>query len=271
MNKKLNVLGIIILAILLIFCLVICVFYFSSNDVKLVQSNITEISYTDNENYYKVKNIPKKISDSYISIINSIESLRGESYKYKLAYINDDDIPELIINDPGYSIGIIVYLNGEFYSMAEHGLSKKIENNKLENTMQLEMPLVYGSSNIVSYNYAPKENTIICNIHNPIISRLEIYDVHQSDLNFEYSLSATRFDKLIYSNLEEFSQKLSELENKIKQNSTYADNFSEKYYLNNKQISKAKYDVLANNTSYSLEANSYFATDMIEYLTSIAN
>ena len=270
MKKGLRLSCISFLVIFIIIFCVKCSINFLSSDTKLGKSTFNNWSSKETTSP-DIKNISKDLSESYISIINSIESLQKETYTYKLAYINDDDIPELIINDPGYSIGIIMYLDGNFYSIAEHGLSKIIENNKIENLMQLGFPLVYGLSNKVTYSYIPKGNTITCKFEHPLLSRLEIYDIHENELNVEYSLSKTRFKNLIYSSLDEFNKELSDLENIIKENPKYSDNFSEKYYLNKKQIEKHTYDLLTNHTSFSLEATCMSSIYMIDYIKSITN
>ena len=220
------------------------------NTVNEINNSVDSNSSAENiTNDSNVNDETKNLISSYISIINSIELLnKGQdvSYKYKLAYINEDDLPELIVDYTGYDTSIITSLNNELCIIKnEEGepTDNKIKNSKITNLDNLHL-LGYGISNRVGYEYVPKKNTISCTLGSINESYTEIYQINGDRLNEPSTLSVVFED--------ESSQK-------------------GKYYLDGKLIDKEKYNNLFKEIedAQSLEEETLEAKEMIKYLNNI--
>ena len=82
---------------------------------------------------------------AYINTINDyIDNYENETdeLRYDLIYVNEDDIPELVIGLPGYYVSLYTYSAGQVYTvMDEYG---------------------YGAMGNHGYSYIPKQNVISC-------------------------------------------------------------------------------------------------------------
>lgn len=75
---------------------------------------------------------------AYVHIVNLFE-MQG-NYKYDLIYVDDDDIPELVVDAPGYNMNMYTYENGHVNCMMD-GWG-------------------YGAMGNTGYEYVPRKNCI---------------------------------------------------------------------------------------------------------------
>lgn len=242
----------------------------SSKNVNNVQN--TNLSQNVENQQHEILNnedgdakISKELAKSYIAIINSIEKMAPNEYKYKLAYINDDDEPELIVDNPWYDTGIIIPLEDKIYIVVDEDenvdtSNTAIINNSIDNLDFVHL-LPYGVSRISGYDYVEKRNYISCTYPSITSSEITIFKLDGNILKAESYLSTQLFDGSLPVN-----------ENDINEN-TNIDLLETKYYLDGKEISKEEYiektSVLSN--SETLEEDTISASEVIEYLSTIAN
>ncbi len=219
----------------------------------------------DKENNIEVPDIPEKLAKSYLSIIESFEKNSNNDYKFKLAYINEDEIPELVIDLPYEYTGIVVSINDEVYFVDEEG-NTKITDELLENLDVISMPLVYGVSRRSGYDYVPKKNIITGVVPDPMISYLEMYSLNGAKLELDKNLITTYYDELV-----ESSASWDDLSNKYEENPDL-DSLELKYYDGNHKIDEDTYNELTSDlkNSISLEENALSSTEMKECLSKIS-
>lgn len=166
----------------------------------------------------------KEIASSYISIINSIEKSEKNTYKYKLAYINEDDLPELIIDLPWYYTGIIMPNNDNLVIITNEYDSIKsseaiIKNAKIDDLGLINL-LGYGTSHRDGYVYVPKKNIIRCTI---------------PDMDAEGNLTG-------HNEIYTITDNILKLKSDFKVSFTSDPSDEGKYYLDDKEISKERYE-----------------------------
>lgn len=218
-----------------------------------------------NNNEDNVIRVSKEVAKSYIAIINSIEKIVPNEHKYKLAYINDDEEPELIVDKPGYYTGIITSLEDKMYivKQEEENIDTNntaITNNSIDKLNSLDL-LSYGVSRRSEYDYVAKANLISCVIPGVTSSGIEIFKLDGNILRMESYLSTQLFDGLLPVNEEDINENVN------------IDLLETKYYLNGNEISEKEYiektSVLSN--SESLENDTISASEVVEYISVIAN
>ncbi len=82
----------------------------------------------------------KNYIDAYRKVINFYECTQPEARKYKLVYFDEDDIPELVVDNSGYMVSMYTFYDGDVYA-----------------------PIVdwpYGAFGNVGYDYKVKGNLI---------------------------------------------------------------------------------------------------------------
>lgn len=209
--------------------------------------------------------ISKELAKSYIAIINSIEKMAPNEYKYKLAYINDDDEPELIVDNSWYDTGIIIPLEDKIYIVIDEDenvdtSNTVIINNSIDNLDFVHL-LPYGVSRISGYDYVEKRNYISCTYPSITSSGIRIFKLDGNILKVESYLSTQLFDGSLPVNEDDINE------------NTNIDLLERKYYLDGNEISEEEYiekiSVLSN--SESLEEDTLSASEAIEYISTIAN
>lgn len=234
------------------------------------QEEIDDNQNMNNENKENLENeesnvkISKEIAKSYTEIVNSIENLEPGEYEYKLAYINDDEVPELVIDKADYYTGIITSLEDKLYIVrGENFISTNetgITNNSIDDLESLHL-LLYGTSRRSGYDYVTKGNILSCIIPSIASSVIEIYTLDGNVLRMESELSTQLFDGSLAVNEDEIDENVD------------IDSLETKYYLNGSEISEEEYrgkiDRLSN--SESLQGDMYNASEFIEYLKLNAN
>ena len=90
--------------------------------------------------------------------------------KYALAFVNDDDVPELVVSNLGYSVAVYTYANGEVvYTMKDDSVTD-------------EHGLAYGVAGNVGYDYIPRGN-IIRNYNNDFAGLIRYVTYRKLDNN----------------------------------------------------------------------------------------
>lgn len=78
--------------------------------------------------------------EAYLAVAKLREMESNGKYKYKLIYFDDDDVPELIADDPGYHVSLYTYRDGRIYPiMYEWG---------------------YGAMGNAGYEYCPRKSSV---------------------------------------------------------------------------------------------------------------
>lgn len=131
MIKKSVILGVIVT----IMCIVLIGCDIQSRNVN------NEIEYkTEQNNTIKLSEV---VARKYIDVVNEYENGKKDDFegelKYELIYFNEDDIPELIVNNLGYFVEIISFKDGEIVRSE---------------------PMSYGAWGIAGYTYAEKCSAI---------------------------------------------------------------------------------------------------------------
>ncbi|MBR6791502.1 MAG: hypothetical protein IKM49_00060 [Ruminococcus sp.] len=75
---------------------------------------------------------------AYLDVINSAED--SETLKYGLIYLDEDDIPELVLGNSGYWVSMYTYADGEVCTLMNQW--------------------VYGAMGNAGYEYVPKMNSV---------------------------------------------------------------------------------------------------------------
>lgn len=76
---------------------------------------------------------------AYVDQINACEE-DVDNLEYDLIYLNEDDIPELVVDKTGYEVSIYTYSSGELYTIMDHW--------------------PYGAMGNAGYEYIPRKNVI---------------------------------------------------------------------------------------------------------------
>ncbi len=79
-------------------------------------------------------------AQSYIDLINSIEQDEPMKYNYSLIYLDEDDVPELLVDNTGYLLNVYTYRDGTVLEPMDN--------------------CAYGVGGCVYYEYAPYKNSI---------------------------------------------------------------------------------------------------------------
>ena len=78
--------------------------------------------------------------EAYLAVAKLREMESNGKYKYKLIYFDDDEVPELIADDPGYHVSLYTYRDGRIYPiMYEWG---------------------YGAMGNAGYEYCPRKSSV---------------------------------------------------------------------------------------------------------------
>lgn len=116
------------------------------------------------------------VLSQYNDIKQSIDKLASGEIRCNLAFINDDDIPELVVDVKGYYEGIIVKSGDELFTIGDGEFleSTKIENSEIKN-LDFTTLLGYGTSGRTEYKYYPKTGIVFCEIASPEEIYVEYY------------------------------------------------------------------------------------------------
>ena len=55
--------------------------------------------------------------EAFLAVVKLRDMESNGEYKYKLIYFDDDDVPELVVDDPGYHVSLYTYRDGRIYSI----------------------------------------------------------------------------------------------------------------------------------------------------------
>lgn len=78
--------------------------------------------------------------EAYLAAAKLKEMESGGEYRYDLIYFDDDDLPELVVDDPGYHVSLYTYHDGRIYPiMYEWG---------------------YGAMGNAGYEYCPRKSSV---------------------------------------------------------------------------------------------------------------
>lgn len=78
--------------------------------------------------------------EAFLAVVKLRDMESNGEYKYKLIYFDDDDVPELVVDDPGYHVSLYTYRDGRIYSiMYEWG---------------------YGAMGNAGYEYCPGKSSV---------------------------------------------------------------------------------------------------------------
>lgn len=134
----------------------------------------------DNNNHFINEETENTYSKIYIDAINNLENDNYDvSLKYNLVYIDDDEIPELVVDLQDYWIQIYT-----------------LKDEKAINILNDEY-LNYGTNGRVGYEYAPKKSVIKCVSHdNEKYGYTEYYEKDDNEkINLSYTLETVIFSE----------------------------------------------------------------------------
>lgn len=100
-------------------------------------SSSIEIQESNNSVKDHVNNNSNKYAAAYIEKIHSF----GDEYTYNLIYLNDDEIPELVVDYPGFYVSIFTWRDEALFTVMD------------------DYP--YGTGGNMGYQYLPKESIIL--------------------------------------------------------------------------------------------------------------
>ena len=78
--------------------------------------------------------------EAYLAVAKLRDMESNEEYKYKLIYFDDDDVPELVVDDPGYFVSMYTYHDGRIYTVMDEW--------------------VYGAGGNHGYDYCPRKSSV---------------------------------------------------------------------------------------------------------------
>lgn len=116
--------------------------------------------------------------NAYIEVIDK-SSAEDSEYKYSLCYVDEDEIPELVVDNPGYYVSVYTYADNTVFTVCE------------------KEP--YGTGSCVMYNYEPYQNVIGYYSHNASGS-FEGYFYYMIDSNKELNKSYVIFSEYVDDN-----------------------------------------------------------------------
>ena len=114
--------------------------------------------------------------DAYEQVVR-ITNLDG-NYIYNLININDDDIPELVVDCYGYYLYIYSYKDGH--------------------VVPYDQDFGYGAGGVADYEYAPKKNCIRYwnNDYAGIVCDLHFISIHDDKIVYDYTCQMDNYDDL---------------------------------------------------------------------------
>lgn len=116
--------------------------------------------------------------NAYTEVVNK-SSAEDKEYKYSLCYVDEDEIPELVVDKPGYYVSVYTYADDTVFTVCE------------------KEP--YGTGSCVMYNYEPYKNVIGYYSHNASGS-FEGYFYYMIDSNKELTESYVIFSEYVDDN-----------------------------------------------------------------------
>ncbi|SDB43142.1 hypothetical protein SAMN02910298_02135 [Pseudobutyrivibrio sp. YE44] len=118
----------------------------------------------------------KTWKDAYAQVVR-ICNLEGK-YKYNLIYLDEDDVPELVVDNEGYYLKLYSFKDGHSVPLAND--------------------FGYGAAGVVDYEYAPKKNCIRYSNSDyaGLICFLNYMSVHGSEVSWDYCLNMDNYDDL---------------------------------------------------------------------------
>lgn len=109
----------------------------SEGDIDVDSKETEETTVTEETS----AQIDYSYEEAYIATINHFLEDNGNSeYMYDLIYVDEDDIPELVICNPGYIVFLYTYAEGEVHVLMDG--------------------YAYGAFGNAGYEYSPKQNCL---------------------------------------------------------------------------------------------------------------
>ncbi len=174
--------------------------YISSEDVKettVFDAEGPAINANDNtEN--------GSYAENYKDLINRIEQEddNSDNYKYSLIYLDEDDVPELVVDYTGYYLSVYTYKDGEVVEQMDK--------------------CGYGVGGCVGYEYAPYKNSIRTFGHGTEDYGTNLYVIKDNELFLAYSITCYYdSEKTEYTNNTEEQLSNDELESRFKKIDAY--------------------------------------------------
>ena len=113
---------------------------FTDGSIPIIDDNQGDIDSTENPEDVTEEEIPVVSNDYASYYIDIIEDVGTDDYVYNLIYVNDDEIPELVIAEAWYHMSLYTYADGQVYTLID------------------KEP--YGVGGNTGYSYAPKQNLL---------------------------------------------------------------------------------------------------------------
>lgn len=182
-RKISKVLQVIVLIFALVFCFLVSASAYdlsgkdgsSSSSPEKVSTSASDDVAEDGDKETAI--VGDDVFEAYKKIVEEYECDDKAELRYELVHINEDEIPELIINDPGYFIEGYTYSDGEVRHIMDHWS--------------------YGIDGNYGYDYVPYENVIL-NLDTDMGGALEwvalkkmddrgsVVDMYEGTLNLRY-------------------------------------------------------------------------------------
>jgi len=187
---------------------ILSVLFLTGCDLGKKSTNNTESDSNNNTVTSEKLEIDKEVKDDYLKIIEEYES--DSEIKYDLIYFNNDDIPDLVVDDVGYWVNLYLYNDGQVYNPIEMW--------------------PYGAGGNHGYDYTEKSGAII-NYNTDYAGAILTKTIYVLNDNFELdAYSYTDVGAEISEDDEMYEQVMDSLEN-------YGG-----YYLNDEKITEDEYN-----------------------------
>ena len=115
-------------------------------------------------------------NDAYNQVVR-ITNLDGD-YSYNLIYIDEDDVPELVVDNYGYYLYLYTYKDGHVVPFGDE--------------------FGYGAGGVADYEYSPKKNCIRYwnNDYAGIVCYLDFLSIHDNKMVEDYTCQMDNYDDL---------------------------------------------------------------------------
>ena len=115
-------------------------------------------------------------NDAYNQVVR-ITILDGD-YSYNLIYIDEDDVPELVVDNNGYYLYLYTYKDGHVVPFGDE--------------------FGYGAGGVADYEYAPKKNCLRYwnNDYAGIVCYLDFLSIHDNKMVEDYTCKMDNYDDL---------------------------------------------------------------------------
>jgi len=230
------------------------------NTDKVVDSTDPYVANIPNEilDFYKTKveEIEKKHRDTQTQLLEldpSTDISQLTNLKYDLIFLNDDNIPELIVTNPGYYTALYTYDAGQvIYAMKDEVFPDD------------ESGWGYGAGGNAGYEFIPKGN-VVRNYDNDYAGLIRYTSIFELDKNTHQLVS--KLDKELYE--AHFNDK----NNNGKVDDDEMEEFIEEptYYYGDKKITAEEYASYVPNGAYDTLEGTKSYSEIISALDSLIN